>query len=55
MNEKTKLILALTQIENIANLISENKYERFLINHLVSIKCEIERQMSLLNHGKEIV
>jgi hypothetical protein len=55
MTEKSKLIFALTQVQNIVNLVEGNRYERFFVNHLVPIQCELERQMSLLNDGKEIV
>jgi len=49
-DEKTKLILALQQVENITNLIKDNQWETFLVSHLVSVKVEIKRQLSLLNN-----
>jgi len=52
---KTNLILALMQIENISNLIRENNYEAFFCSHLLPVKYELERQLTLLNHGKETV
>lgn len=52
MNQQTKLLLALQQIENISNLIRENNYEGFLTSHLLPIKFELERQLTLQNYGK---
>jgi hypothetical protein len=49
MDEKTKFILALLQIENISNLMKENEYEHFMVSHLMPMKIEIERQLSNLN------
>jgi len=41
------------QIENISNLVRENNYEAFFTSHLLPIKYELERQLVLLNDGKE--
>jgi|TARA_A100001391_G_C5036692_1_gene269775 hypothetical protein len=54
MDDKTRLILALHQVEGISGLTENNPYRQFLYGHLCSIKCELERQLSLLNDGKEI-
>ena len=53
MNKKTKLILSLQQIDNISILVRENNYEGFFTSHLLPIKFEIQRQLTLENHGKE--
>lgn len=55
MTSKVNLIFALQQVENIGNLVRENNYEAFFTSHLLPIKYEIERQLSLLNHGKETI
>jgi len=55
MTSKINLILALQQVENIGNLVRKNNYEAFFTSHLLPIKYEIERQLSLLNHGKETI
>jgi hypothetical protein len=52
MTDKVNLILALTQVENIAKLMEGNMYEGFMSSHLLPLKYEFERQLSLLN-GKE--
>jgi hypothetical protein len=49
MDDKTKFILALMQIENISNLMKDNQYEGYMVSHLIPMKVEIERQLSNLN------
>jgi hypothetical protein len=49
MNQKTKFILALVQIDNLTKIIEGNEYEHFFVSHLIPIKIELERQLSLLN------
>jgi hypothetical protein len=49
MDDKTKFILALMQIENISNLMKDNEYEQFMVSHLVPLEVEIKRQLSNLN------
>lgn len=55
MNDKTKLILALTQVENIAKLVEGNQWEGFFSSHLFLLKFEIERQLSCINGRKTTV
>ena len=50
MDQKTKLILALQQTENIYELLKEGPYAGFFSSHLFPIKFEIERQLSLLTN-----
>ena len=52
MTSKPNLILALMQIENISNLIRENNYEAFFCSHLLPIKYELERQLTLLKSNE---
>jgi hypothetical protein len=52
MTSKINLVLALQQIENISNLIRENNYEAFFTSHLLPIKFELERQLTLQNERK---
>ena len=47
--EKTNLILALTQVENIAKLTEKNEWKDFIYSHLSPIKYELERQLTHLN------
>jgi hypothetical protein len=46
MDDKTKLILALLQINNLTELLAGNEWEKFLYSRLVSLKVELERQLS---------
>ena len=48
MNDETKLHLALMQISNITELLKDNEYKVMLYSHLITVKVELERQLSLL-------
>ena len=54
MNDQTKLILALMQIDNISNLIEGNEYQQFLYGHLISVQVELQRQLTNLTHSSKI-
>ena len=54
MSEETKLILALMQVENLVSLTRENEWKSYLYGHLSSIKYELERQLTNLNHSSKI-
>ncbi len=47
MNEQTKLIFALMQIDNLTSLLEGNQYQDFLYSKLISARIELQRQ---LNH-----
>jgi hypothetical protein len=47
MNDKTKLILAMMQIDNLTELLKGNQYQDFLYSKLISTRIELQRQ---LNH-----
>ena len=49
MDEKTKLILALHQVDGITGLTKDNEYKQFIFMHLNSIKYELERQLTNLS------
>ncbi len=44
---KTRLIIALQQVDNIIELTKDNPWKNHLYNHLSPIKYELERQLSL--------
>ncbi len=46
MNEQTKLLLALQQINSLTQLLKGNSYEKFLYSKLISMEVEINRQLS---------
>jgi len=54
MKDETKLILALQQISEIIDLLQGNEYQLFLYGHLISVKCELERQLTNLTHTDKI-
>ena len=49
MDEKTKLILALQQVDSLVELLEGNEWEKFLYSHLIPLNVELKRQMSLTN------
>ena len=48
MSQKEKIILALMQIENLLELSKGMQYTGFLTSHLLPLKYEYQRQLSLL-------
>ena len=54
MKEEMKLILALQQINNLTDLLKDNEYQQFLYGHLISARCELERQLTNLTHTDKI-
>lgn len=54
MNEQTKLIFALMQIENLTSLLEGNEYQKFLYSHLISVQVELQRQLTNLTHSTKI-
>jgi hypothetical protein len=54
IDQKSKFIFALMQIENISKLLEQNEYEQFFASHLIPIKIELERQLTNLNHALKI-
>ena len=50
MDQKTKLILAQIQIDNIRNLLKDGQYAGFFTSHLLPVKYEIERQLTNLTN-----
>ena len=52
MENKTKLILALQQIDNLTSLLEGNEYQDFLYSKLISTQIEIQRQLNHYHYGK---
>ena len=48
MDDQTKLILALHQVEGIIGLTKDNPYRQYIFMHLNPIKYELERQLTNL-------
>ena len=53
MREKERLLIALTQIENVVTLLEDNEWKNYLYNHLSPVKYELERQLTTLNGNEE--
>jgi len=54
MKAEVKLILALQQINNLTDLLYQNEYRTFLYGHLISVRCELERQLTNLKHTAKL-
>ena len=54
MDERTKLMLAFMQVNNIVELTKDNQWKEHLYRHLSSIKYEIERKLTNLNHSDKM-
>jgi hypothetical protein len=54
VNEELKLLLALQQIDNLMSLLKFNEYENNIYSHLISVKTELKRQLTILTHSSKI-
>ena len=52
MNEKTRLILALQQINNITSLLQDNKYKNYLYSNLITIEVELQLHLTNLTYNE---
>ena len=52
MNTQTKLVFALEHIAHLHDLIDDNDYEKHLREHLITLECELERQLANELHRK---
>ncbi len=53
MSEETKLLMVLTQLENIGKLVEGNNWEGFYSSHLIPMLYETQRQLSCIHGRKE--
>lgn len=53
MDAKSKLILGTIQINNLLLLTKDGPYAGFITSHLLPVKFELERQLSLLTNVTE--
>lgn len=49
MTDKTNLLLALNQIDNLEELLKGNEYEKYFYSRLAQIRAELKRQLG--NYG----
>lgn len=54
MNTQTKLVFALEHIAHLHDLIDDNDYEKHLREHLITLECELERQLANELHRKNL-
>ena len=54
MNQTTKIILALQQVEGISKLMKGNEYEQYLNSFLIPIHTELNRQLTNLKQSSKI-
>lgn len=54
MTDEMKLVLALQQVNNLTSLMKGNEWEGFISSRLMSIQCELERQLTILQHSSKI-
>ena len=54
MDQRTKLHLALIQVNNLIELLKDNEYQKFLYGHLISIRVELQRQLTNIQHSSKI-
>jgi len=50
--EKSRLLAALTHINDVQNLTIDNKWKTHLHQHLVVVEYELQRQLSLINENE---
>ena len=54
MNQTSKLLFAIQQVEGIAKLMKDNEYEQYVISFLVPIHTELNRQLTNLKNSTKI-
>jgi len=52
MDEKTRLLTAIQQLHNVANLIRENDYRSYMCGKLIMVQVELERQLTNVIHNE---
>ena len=50
--EKERMLKALMHINDIQTLIQDNKFEKYLQDHLIVVEYELQRQLSLINEDE---
>ena len=54
MNNLSKILLAMQQVDGIINLMKRNEYEHYFVSHLIPIQVELKRQLTNLTHSTKI-
>ena len=50
--EKERLLAALSHINDVQNLTIDNKWKKYLHQHLIVVEYELQRQLSLINEDE---
>ena len=54
MNQTTKLLFALQQVEGITKLMKDNEYESYIISYLIPVNAELNRQLTNLKQSSKM-
>ena len=54
MNQRTKLLFTLQQVDEIVELLKGNEYEEYFISLLIPIRGELNRQLTNLAQSSKI-
>ena len=54
MDEKSKLLFALQQVEGINKLMKDNEYEHYITTFLAPVNAELQRQLTNLTQSSKI-
>ena len=54
MDERSKLMLAIDQINSIIELIADNEHQQYMFLHLNPVYYELDRQLTNLNIADKI-
>jgi hypothetical protein len=54
MDQKTRLIIAKMQVENLIQILKDNQYGKMMHSHLSALYYELERQLSHESVTQEI-
>jgi hypothetical protein len=54
VNQTSKLLFALQQVEGIAKLMKGNEYEQYITTFLAPVNAELQRQLTNLTQSSKI-
>ena len=54
MNQETKLLFALQQVEGISKLMQDNEYESYITSYLTPVNAELNRQLTNLKQSSKM-
>ena len=52
--EKERMLKALTLINDVQSLTKDNKFEKYLRQHLIVVEYELQRQLSLIPYNMKL-